>query len=56
MDDVGAGGQHVVHFLAQAGEIGGKNRRGDGERLHDDLGLHGKMPRIVPEGSGLRRA
>ena len=33
-----AGGQHVVHFLTQTGEVGGKNRRGDSERLHDDLG------------------
>ncbi len=38
MDDVRTGGEHVVHFFAQAGEIGGEDGGSDGERLHDDLG------------------
>jgi hypothetical protein len=33
--EVGAGGQDVVHFLTQAGEIGGENRRSNDEGLHD---------------------
>ncbi|MDT4859926.1 hypothetical protein FQZ97_944580 [compost metagenome] len=36
VDDVRPGGEHLVDFLAQAGEVGGKNRRGDGEGLHAD--------------------
>ncbi|MNN56325.1 hypothetical protein D3C81_1712470 [compost metagenome] len=38
VDDVGAGGENLVDLLAQAGEIGGEDRRGDGERLHGYLG------------------
>ncbi len=35
MHDVGAGGQDIVHFLAQTGEVGGENRRSNSEGLHD---------------------
>ena len=44
MDPVGAGGEHRIHFLAQAGEIGGQNRRRDDDR-HASL-LH-RMPRAA---------
>ena len=29
VNPVGAGGQHVAHFFAQAGEVGGEDGRGD---------------------------
>jgi hypothetical protein len=35
VDDVGASGQDIVDFLTQTGEIGGQNRRSNGEGLHD---------------------
>src|SRR5690606_14196395 len=34
VDDVRPGGEDVVHFLPQTGEVGGKDRRGEGEGLH----------------------
>ena len=34
VDPVGAGGQHVVDFLAQLREVGREDRRGDDGRLH----------------------
>mgnify|MGYP002139184355 CR=1 FL=1 len=37
VDDVGAGGEDLVDFLTQAGEIGGEDRRSDGEGLHGGL-------------------
>ena len=38
MDPVGAGGVDRAHFLAQLGEIGGQDRRGDNERaIHRGL-------------------
>jgi len=33
--EVGASGQDVVHFLTQAGEVGGEDRRSNYEGLHD---------------------
>ncbi|MCY1547785.1 hypothetical protein D9M68_838620 [compost metagenome] len=42
VDDVGTGGEHPVHILAQAGEIGGQDRRSDGVGLHGaPQGNHG---------------
>jgi len=35
VDEVGAGGENVVHFLAEAGEVGGEDRRSNYEGLHD---------------------
>ena len=35
VDEVGASGENVVHFLAEAGEVGGENRRSNYEGLHD---------------------
>ena len=36
MDDIRAGGEHVLHFLAQPGEIRGQNGRGKSIVSHDD--------------------
>jgi hypothetical protein len=33
MDPVGAGGVERTHFLAELGEVGGQNRRGDDEGM-----------------------
>ena len=33
--EVGTGGQHLVHFLTQAGEVGRENRWSNDEGLHD---------------------
>jgi hypothetical protein len=35
VDEVGASGKNVVYFLAEAGEVGGENRRSNYEGLHD---------------------
>jgi len=40
VDDVGAGGEHVVDFLAQPGKVGGQDGRGDA------VG-HGKLREIL---------
>jgi hypothetical protein len=34
VDDVGAGGDDIAHFLAKAGEIGGQDAGGDAESGH----------------------
>jgi hypothetical protein len=34
VDDVGAGGDDIAHFLAKAGEIGGQDAGGDAEGSH----------------------
>ena len=50
MDPVGAGRVDRPHLLAQTGEIGGEDRRGDADRL-----LHGCDPmtaRIGPQATG----
>ena len=39
VDPVGAGGQHVLDFLAQAGEVGRQDRRGDA--VGGEGGAHG---------------
>jgi hypothetical protein len=39
--DVGAGGEHVIDFLAEPGEVGGKNAGGDPEGLG-----HGELPKV----------
>ena len=43
MDPVSPGGIHSPHVLAQPGEIGRENRRGDHQRLgaHDGRGVTG---------------
>jgi hypothetical protein len=41
MHDVGARGEHVVDFLAESGEVGGKNAGGDPESLG-----HGELPKV----------
>ena len=41
MHDVGAGGEHVVDFLAEFGEVGGKNAGGDPEGPG-----HGVLPKV----------
>jgi hypothetical protein len=41
MHDVGARREHVVDFLAEPGEVGGKNAGGDPESLG-----HGELPKV----------
>jgi hypothetical protein len=47
VDDVGAGGENVIDFLAEAGEVGGQNRRSNGKRLHGAPRGRFTMARIV---------
>ena len=35
VNDISTRGEYVVHFFAETGEIGGKNRWGNSEGLHD---------------------
>ncbi|MNU05439.1 hypothetical protein D3C72_2502460 [compost metagenome] len=48
VDDIGASGEHLVHILAQTGEIGGQDRRSDGVGLHCAPQIEeSRMARIV---------